>query len=53
MHAQLLPMALDTGSESVRRLLKGFHSEATKVGYARKLCQFLDACGVAPDAFLA
>ncbi|MDE0267394.1 MAG: hypothetical protein OXK17_10375 [Thaumarchaeota archaeon] len=53
MHAQPLPRALDTGSESVRQFLKGFHSEATKVGYARKLCQFLDACGMTSDDLLA
>ncbi len=53
MHAQPLPRALDVKSESVRQFLKGFHSEATKVGYARKLCQFLDACGMISDDLLA
>ena len=49
---QSLPGALDVGSESVRQFLKGFNSEATKVAYARKLCQFLQMSGVTPDALL-
>lgn len=53
MYKQPLPQALDVRSESIKHFLKGFRSEATKVGYARKLCQFLDACKMTPDAFLA
>jgi len=53
MRGQPLPRALDVKSESVRQFLKGFKSEETRVGYSRKLCQFLDASGIAPDDLLA
>ena len=53
MYKQPLPQALDVRSDSVRQFLKGFNSEATKVAYARKLCQFLDAIGITSDELLA
>ncbi len=52
MYRQPLPRALDVKSESVQQFLKGFKSEETRVGYSRKLCQFLDANGIAPDDLL-
>ena len=53
MYKQPLPQALDVRSESIKQFLKGFKSEATKVAYARKLCQFLDAIGITSDELLA
>ncbi|MDE0267182.1 MAG: hypothetical protein OXK17_09280 [Thaumarchaeota archaeon] len=52
MDAQM-PKTLDTECESVRQFLKGFHSEATKESYSKKLSQFLHRCGMTPDQLLA
>ena len=41
------------GGESVRQFLKGFHSDATKEAYSRKLFQFAESCGMTPDGLLA
>ena len=51
MDAQL-PKSLDPKPECIRQFLKGFHSEATKESYAKKLAQFLQACDMTPDELL-
>lgn len=48
-----MPNDLDVQCESIKQFLKGFHSEATKESYARKLSQFLQICSMKPDEFLA
>lgn len=47
-----LPGSLDTECESVKQFFKGFHSEATKESYAKKLSQFLEWSGMTPDGLL-
>ncbi len=48
MDAQM-PKMLDVRCEPVRQFLKGFHSEATKESYSKKISQFLRRCGMTPD----
>lgn len=38
---------------SVRNFLRGFHTEATKETYAKKLSYFLAYCGMEPDVLLS
>lgn len=38
--------------ESVRQFLRGFHTEATKDSYSKKLAQFVRLAGTTPDAML-
>ena len=40
-------------SESVRQFLKGFHTDATRETYWKKLLQFSDFCKMTPDGMLA
>ncbi len=47
------PKVIWYDSESVRQFLKGFHADATKESYSRKLFQFVEFCGMTPDELLA
>ena len=38
--------------ESVRQFLRGFHTDATKESYSKKLAQFVRLAGTTPDALL-
>ena len=38
--------------DSIKHFLKGFHSDATKESYCKKLSHFLEFCDVTPDEFL-
>ena len=38
--------------DSIKQFLKGFHSEATKESYCKKLSQFVDFCNMLPDQLL-
>ena len=39
--------------KSVRNFLRGFHTDATKETYSKKLSYFLDYCGMVPDRLLS
>ena len=39
--------------KSVRNFLRGFHTEATRETYSKKLSYFLDYCGMTPDRLLS
>ena len=45
--------ALRYDGESVRQFLKGFHADATREAYSKKLFQFAEFCGMTPDELLA
>ena len=47
------PRALRYDGESVRQFLKGFHADATREAYSKKLFQFAEFCGMTPDELLA
>jgi len=38
--------------DSIKQFLKGFHSDATKESYCKKLSQFADFCDMSPDELL-
>ena len=40
-------------SESVRQFLKGFHADATRESYCKKLFQFAEFCKMTPDGLLS
>ena len=40
-------------SESGRQFLKGFHADATRESYTKRLLRFTDFCGTTPDGLLA
>ena len=50
--ARKIPRTLQD-CESVRQFLKGFHAEATRETYSKKLLQFTDFCKMGPDELLA
>ena len=47
------PKTMQYDSESVRQFLKGFHADATREAYSKRLFQFAEFCGMTPDGLLA